>query len=112
MILAPHGLSNSMEIDVNISQHTALVKLTTFYHEQIDITVRSHRFSRGGPKKNDPLRLCHCRYALNDLIEYCLSDLGHTCDFTDSPAFRVFEQRKDSAELLVNPSVYFGQSKI
>jgi len=101
-----------MEMDVNISQHTTLVKFTTFHHEQIDITVRSHRFPRGGPKKNDPLWLRHRHNALNDLVECFLSDLGHTYNFTVFPTLSVSEQRKDSTKLLVNTTAYADQNKI
>ena len=106
-----YGLSNSMQIDVNIPQHTTLVKLAAFHYEQIHVAVRSHLFPRGGPKKNDPLWLRHRHDALNDLCEYFRSDLGHRCNLRASPAVTVPEQRKDSTKFLVDTIAYSKQSK-
>ena len=39
----------------------ALVELPAFYHEEVNVTVRPHCFSRSGPKKNEIVnrQLCH-----------------------------------------------------
>jgi hypothetical protein len=100
-----------MEIDIDIPQHMTLVELSAFYYEEVDVTMRSHRFPRGGPEKNDSLWLRHCDNALNDLLEYCLSDLSHSCYLTASLTLNIAEQRKDAIELFVDPIVYAEHSK-
>jgi hypothetical protein len=104
-------LSNSMEIEVDIPQHMALVELSTFHHEKIDVTMRSHRFPRGGPEKNDPLWMRHCDNTLNDLLKYYLSDLSHSCHLTASLTLNIAEQQKDAIKLFVDPIVYAELSK-
>src|SRR5262249_2305865 len=93
-------LSNSMEIEVNIPYHLALVELPTFHHEKIDITMRSHRFPRGGSEKNDSLRVCYSDNTLNNLLKYCLSDLSHSCHLTASLTLNIVGNEKSLPNFL------------